>query len=334
MVNVLTYWDVHKQIKSGKLSPVYLFTGEELFLKKEIEGLIQHVIFKGKASDLDHNIFYAQDSSLDDVLGTLKTQPFAVEQRLVVLRDVEKFSQHEKKLIEFFSSGLSRKAVFIIETGKRHTDKFIKKIAEFCTVAAFSELEEKELYKWINTFARKHDKQISSPGIALLVEKLGCELEGIVNALSKLFLYCAGKKAISEADVELLIKKTRQNTRFAFLNALMRRQTGRALIMANELSRGGKHATDLIGLINWQLKRMENVKKVSQPGAPKAEMLRKLKMTPYVFNIIRKQAQNFSIHEIEKNFKLLLESDMAIKQGTKSPGLALETLIVDICMRK
>lgn len=333
MVKSLTYWKVHEQIKSGKLSPVYLFAGEEIFLKREIEDLIHSSVFKNSASDLNCNIFYGEDCSLDNVIDTLKTQPFGEGKRLVLLRNVEKLYQHEKKLVEFLRVSVSS-AIFIMETEKHPSDKFIKKIAEFCTVVDFCELKEKELHNWINNFAHKHGKRISYAGITSLLEKLGYELDEVVNALNKLFLYAADKKEISEHDIKLLIKKTREDTRFAFLNALMRRQIGLSLSMANELSRNGKNAADLIGLINWQLKRLENVKRLSQTGMSKGEIIRTLKMTPYVFDIVNKQAEKFSMLEIERNFRLLLESDVAIKQGSKSPGLALETLIVDLCARK
>ena len=104
-------------------------------------------------------------------------------------------------------------------------------------------------------------------------------------------------------------------------------------MMADELSSGGKHATDLIGLINWQLKRIENVKHLSREGVARNDIMLKLKMTPYVFDIVRRQAQRFTTGELASSFKLLLESDMAIKQGLKDPGLALETLIVNLCAK-
>ena len=139
---------------------------------------------------------------------------------------------------------------------------------------------------------------------------------------------------ISEMDIEALIKKTREDTRFTFLNALMKKQTSRALVMASELSRNGKHATDLIGLINWQMKRIESVKQLTENGYTKDKVATELKMTPYVFGIVNKQALLFTTEEIKRDFELLLESDLAIKQGLKSPGLTLETLIVQLCTNK
>lgn len=333
MVKSLTYWDILKNINSKKIDPLYLFTHEELFLKRQVEELIKDVVIDKAYSDFNYNVFYSEDTTVDEVLDTIKTNPFLGEKRLVILKNVEKYSIYEKKLTNFLKKP-APKTVFIIETMKKSTDKFIKKITPYATVVEFSPLKGFALNKWIAEYAKGKGKKISSEGIALLLEKVGNELDTIINALNKLLLYAGDNMIITEMDIESLIKKTRQDTRFMFLNALMSKQTGKALEMASELSRNGKHATDLIGLINWQMKRIESIKVLAEDGYSKDRMAIELNMTPYVFNIIHKQAERFSVQEIERGFELLLLSDVAIKQGLKSPGLTLETLIVQLCTNK
>ncbi|MCG2710838.1 MAG: DNA polymerase III subunit delta [Candidatus Omnitrophica bacterium] len=333
MVKSKTYWDILKNIKSKKIDVLYLFTQEELFLKRQVEELLKDAVVGKTSADFNYNVFYAEDASIDEVLDTIKTNPFLGEKRLVILKDVEKYSPHEKKLTVFLKNP-APKTVFIMETVKKSSDKFIKKIASFATEVMFSQLNGFALNKWISEYAESKGKQISSAGIALLLEKVGNELDVIVNALNKLFLYAGESLIISEMDIESLIKKTRQDTRFSFLNALMSKHTGKALEMAIELSRNGKHATDLIGLINWQLKRVERVKQLTESGFSKDRMAKELKITPYVLNIIHTQAARFTTQEIKRGFELLLSSDVAIKQGLKSPGLTLEILIVQLCTNK
>ncbi len=333
MVKALTYWDILKDIKSKKIATVYLFSQEELFLKRQVEELVKDAVVGESLADFNYNVFYAEDASIDVVLDTIRTNPFLGQRRLVILKNVEKYSPYEKKLTAFLKNPAPQ-TVFIMETLKKSTDKFIKKIVPFATEVVFNQLKGAALNKWISEYTKNKGKRISYEGIALLVEKVGNELDVIINALNKLLLYAGENLLISEMDIESLIKKTRQDTRFTFLDALMRKQTSVALDMASELSRDGKHATDLIGLINWQLKRIESVKQLAETGYSKDRIAKELKLTPYVFNIIHKQASRFTAQEIKRDFDLLLASDVAIKQGLKSPGLALETLIVQLCTNK
>ncbi|MCG2703089.1 MAG: hypothetical protein L6366_01765, partial [Candidatus Omnitrophica bacterium] len=119
-----------------------------------------------------------------------------------------------------------------------------------------------------------------------------------------------------------------------FLNALAGKQTARALTMAHELSRNGKQVSDIIGLINWQLKRIENVKHLAAEGLSPERISRELKLSPYAVNIVAKQAARINNQELKRGFQLLLEFDISIKQGRISPALALETIIVRLCTAK
>ena len=104
-----------------------------------------------------------------------------------------------------------------------------------------------------------------------------------------------------------------------------------ALSIANELSGDGKYATDIIGLINWQFKRIEAVKHCLEKKSSSQAMAQKLQLSPYVLKLVSKQAANFSSRELAVCFDILLDSDLAIKKGLRSPQLTLETLIVRIC---
>ena len=330
MVKILSYWQVRKQIKSKDIQPVYIFAGTELFLKRQVEELLKTLLFANSSSEFNQDIFYAQEVSLDKVLDTLRTQPFLSEKRLVILKNADKFSLHEKKLLEFLETKSSRN-IFVLETEKKLSDRFIKKIVPYAQAVEFKPLEGTELNKWVNEYAQEKGKDISASAVALIVEKVGNDLESIINALNKLCLFASGQKKINAEDADLLIKKTKEDTRFDFLNALMSKQIDKALAMANELSRNGKNVSDLIGLINWQFKRLDKVKQMQERGLSQDEIISGLKMTPYIYKIVRKQAAGYSSRQLDENFRLLLESDIKIKQGLRSPGLTLETLIVRLC---
>ncbi len=333
MVKTLTYWQIRTDIKAGKIDSVYVFAGQEEFLKRQIVELIKAHLFKNSSSEFNQDVFYGEEAGLDKVLDTIRTQPFLSERRLVILKNSEKFSVHDKKIVEFLKENKS-KNVFILETQKKLTDKFIKKVTPFSTAVLFDPLQGADLNKWVGAHAKSKGKSISYNAIALLIEKIGNDLEGIINAVNKLCLYAADQKTLSEQDIEVLIKKTREDTRFTFLNALMSKQTSQALVMANELSRNGKHVTDLIGLINWQFKRIDKMRQLQTKGYTQEQIIQALKLTPYVYNIVKKQAGKYSDKQLEKGFNLLLDCDMEIKQGLKSPGLTLETLIVRLCTNK
>ncbi|MBI4845919.1 MAG: DNA polymerase III subunit delta [Candidatus Omnitrophica bacterium] len=333
VADALTYWDIKTRIKASKIDPVYIFSGEEIFLKRFILEEIRLKLFPNDLLPFNYSVFFAKESSCKEVLDTVKTQPFMSAKRLIVLKNVEKFSEREKELLAFLSKPAA-KSVFIMETEKKSSDKFIKKLTAFATTVNFDKLEGDELMGWVVQYIKSHGKMITPTAALLLIEKLGNDLDMLVNAISKLLLYVGDADQISEKDIEIMIKRTREDTRFVFLNALMSKQLSSALTMADLLSRDGKHATDIIGLINWQLKRVEKVKNLNEQGYTQADIVSMLKLSPFALKSINKQSGSFSKQALQTGFKFLLETDLAIKQGLKAPGVALETLIVRLCALK
>ncbi|MFH2137043.1 MAG: DNA polymerase III subunit delta [Candidatus Omnitrophota bacterium] len=333
MVKSLTYWDVKSHIKSGKIAGVYLFSGEEIFLIRSIEEEIKNSLVPKESVHFNFDVFFAEEANFVSVLDSVKTLPFMSAKRMIIVKNVEKFSSFEEELITFLSTSVNN-VCLILETNKKLEDKFIKKIAKYAIPVAFPRLQGVGLRKWVADYVLNNGKRIAPGAVELLIENAGIELDALINSLDKLCTYSLEEKTISEASVEALVGKTTTDTRFALVDALVQKKADRALIIANELSRDGKQATDIIGLINWQLKRIESVKQLAQKGCSQETMSRKLKMSPYIVNIVKKQAARFSFRELDKDLRLLLDSDIAIKQGLKPPLLALETLIVRICTEK
>lgn len=330
MVRNLSYWQLQSQIDLRQFSPVYLFAGEEDFLKRQVQESIKKYLFSQNSLPFNYDLFYAEDAGFEAVLDVIRTQPFLSEKRLVVIKNLEKFSPYEKPLLNFLKNPFS-KTILILETQKNINDKFIKKLTAYLTVVEFCPLQGQDLIRWINKHVHSCKRKISHDAVILLIEKVGNELGIVLSVLNKLCLYVDQEKMITEEDVETLVEKTKEETRFAFLDALTTKQTSRALLMANELTRGGKNITDIIGLINWQLKRIERVKGLTIEGYSQQDIAGMLNLSTYVIGIINKQAALFTKGALEKGFALLLESDLAIKQGLKNPCLVLEMLIVRLC---
>ncbi len=330
MVDILTYRDIHAHVLKSELKPVYLFAGGEQFLKRAILELIKKRLFNSDSSLCNYSVFYAGECDLPSFFNTARTQPFLSEKRLIVFKNIEKISSLEENLIAFLKCHIAH-SVIILETEKQISDKFIKKIIDLTVPVVFYPLQGAEFHDWINTYAKSMGAKISYKAIALLVEKVGNELDALVNALNKVCLFVYKGKTVEEEDIDILIKKTRQDTRFSFLDALMNKEVSLALSMVNELSRDGKQAADIVGLINWQLRRVEQFKKLTEAGRSRETILKQLKITPRIMGILKSQSVRFSLAELDKGFRILLESDLAIKQGRKNPALALELLVVRLC---
>ena len=331
MVKLLGFWDIKAQIKADNLDWLYLFAGEENFLKRTLEEEIKSNLIPPESVSFNLNIFFAGDTPLELIAESIKTESFFSGKRLIIVRNVEKLAAESEKILKLLSTPAKNVCV-ILETDKKLEDKFNKKLSLYAKPVLLARLQGVGLGKWITDYTKSCGGKMTQAAAALLQENVGDDLQSLSSSIDKLVSYVQDKKrSISDADVEVLVKKTTADTRFALLDAIVAKKSQRALTIASELSSDGKHATDIIGLINWQLKRIEAVKHCSVNGDSLQVIAKKLKISPYVLKLVSKQAVNFSRKELRRSFGILLESDLAIKKGLSSPQLTLETLIVRIC---
>lgn len=333
MVRPLTYWDLQAKIKSEKIEQRYLFVGEETFLKRSLEQTLKEKFIPANLLAFNFNQFYAQETDMASVLNCVSTQPVMSHFRLVILKNVENWAAQREKLFLFLNKPIAH-TCFIIETNKSLEDEFIRKLAAQVSVVNFARLQGANLKRWIEEYVQAQKRKITKEAVELLLEKLGTSLDGLANALDKLFLFNTNTKILQANDIETIVEKTNPDTRFALLEALSNRKTNKAISILHNLAQTGKNFADIIGLINWQLKRLEHVKNQVKSGYSQEEIAINLKVAPYILKNILEQSSSFSDQELKRDFRLLLEADVAIKQGEIEPLLALEFLIVRLCTGK
>ncbi len=333
MVTALSYWDIQSKLKNSDISPVYLLFGEELYLKRTLtEAFRKNVLSDDNLADFNYGIYFAEDIEIKTVLDIARTQPFLGKKRLLIIRNAEKLSAAERELVVYLSNPASWTCL-ILDSDKHLSNKFLKRISEHTVPVEISPRKGRDLDQWIQEYVSRKQKKIGQNASYLLAEKVGSELDLLAGALDKICLYLDKKPLISEAVVEEMVSKTKLDSRFVFLDALADKNAALALPLVAPLSREGKDAAAMIGLINSRLKQIENFKKLKSGGMPVPQIASRLSLSRYSLSRVQRQAANFQVKELERNFQLLLDSDVAIKTGQSSPVLTLETLVVRLCAR-
>ena len=83
----IKFQDFNKHTALKNTSPVYLFAGEESYL---IDSCVKKVSSILAVDDLNKEVFYASDSSAEDILNAVQTLPFLSEKRVVIVKSVNK----------------------------------------------------------------------------------------------------------------------------------------------------------------------------------------------------------------------------------------------------
>ena len=186
---ILKVQDFNRSI--SKISSVYLFAGEESYLVDICLNKIERFL---AVDDLNKEVFYAAESSAEDILNAVQTLPFLSERRVVVVKGIDKMKAVDAERITDYLSNVIETTCLILLYNDNHKKETILKRRELinkcisskeCVSVECRKQYESEVKDFIkNEFAQK-SKTTSQDVIARIIDENGTDLLNIANELPR-----------------------------------------------------------------------------------------------------------------------------------------------------
>jgi DNA polymerase-3 subunit delta len=226
----MTYAALKADWKKGKTVPVYLFYGEEEFLRREALDLAVETFVPDVATQsFNYDQLYGSDVKVTDVLGCCASFPVMAERRLVVVREADKLFRSrskEEKSEDPFRVYLAKPnfdTILILETAKpgaKNTHPWKDLFAKAETVE-FSLLGDAATAKWLVDRAVHYGKRFDDEAATLLVSYGGADLRSLAGELEKLVAFVGeAKERIAIDDVKEVVGRSKSYNIFEFTKAI------------------------------------------------------------------------------------------------------------------
>ncbi|MDD5680123.1 MAG: DNA polymerase III subunit delta [Candidatus Omnitrophica bacterium] len=315
--------------------PVYIFKGNEKYLKKEaVEKFKKALLGKGSEA-FNFNIYDIGKCDLKDVLDTLRSAPFISGKRLIVLRDAGSASPKEKNLIVEYAKNPSRNSCLIIDVSKEELERdFYGDIRRYAREESFTSPKGGRMVLWIQNEIKKRGKTIRNDAAILLGEIKQEDTDGLINEIEKLISYAGKRPMVTKEDVEAITGGSASRSIFELVDALSRKDAKEALIVSSELLKAKKSVSEILGMVGWQLRRIKKAKGLVKKGASHKTVSEECNISSYQADRFLKEIRSFTQKDIDRNLEYLLEADYGIKTGHMKPQDALESLMIRICAVK
>ena len=216
----MTIQQIEKSWKSGKPEAIYLFYGEEEFLRTEMLARVLDTFL----SDISLRAFnYDQlsgnEHKLPDVINAAKNYPVMADMRVVICRDAEKLfkireaDKSKKKeddpfdLLYKYLDDPNRSTLLVfdmIKPGPKNQHPW-KDLFAKTTTAEFPMMKESAAMEWITERAQRSGKKLETKAASALVSHIGADLRSLTSELEKLLAYTGDKESISAKDVETTV---------------------------------------------------------------------------------------------------------------------------------
>ena len=226
-------------------------------------------------------------------------------------------------------------------------------------VKARGEAQQKRmLVDNVEAFLSERGKKLSPDAWEALGRKTGFRFRESVEAMELLVTYCVDRALIEEKDVEEVIGKTREDTVFELISAILEKDLNKALTNLKDLFRQGVHHLMILTMLSREVRLLLHAKIVLSSGRLRSfrpgmdygqfstQAYPRLKEMAaeaggeglflanqhlfVIYNALRNSGK-FSQARLIRHVDQLVATDVAMKSTGRDPRLMLERLIIDLC---
>ncbi|MFH1784008.1 MAG: DNA polymerase III subunit delta [bacterium] len=331
--NNIKYSELLSGIRRGDIAPVYLFSGDEAYLREEAIRRMEESLLGDCGREFNYDLIYADEAGITDIMNAASSLPFLSKKRLVVVKRLEKLKQAaQKKLLEFLEDPVETTCLVLVVGARiNKTSEFFGKLSRKAVSVVFWPLFDNEVIPWIQNASRKRAKTISTEAAAYLKEYVGNDLFRLGNQIDQVIMYTGERKSIGLKDVEDVTADIRVGDIYEMIDAIGARQKGRSLKILNKLLEKGEEPVSILWHITARLRKFLEAQELMRKNIPYMQLARQLGINTFMDKNFQKHAGSFSETKLMESFSDMLEVDRDIKTGRKNSRLTLELLILRLC---
>ena len=241
--SVAQYDALMAQIKQGKFAPIYLLMGEERLFIDRVSDLLSECILTEAERAFNQIVVYGKDTDAGQVINLCRQMPMMGRYQVVIVKEAQQLRGIDKQLA-IYTQKPSPSTILVL----CHKDKPVdKRSALYKSCQANGQVmeavrpREYEIATWLQQFIKEKGLTIDQKAQAMLTDHLGTDLKKIENEVEKLIVSLPeDRRRITDADIERNIGISKDFNNFEMCNAILARNTGRALMIADHFKQNPK----------------------------------------------------------------------------------------------
>lgn len=327
--------DVLKEdLKNKKFKNIYLFYGQEEFLKKYYLDSIEKAILENDLTAMNKIVLEGK-FEMGKIEEACETMPVFSEKKLVLVKNSGLFKSgkdgakqnNRDQLVEYLENVPDYTVLVFYEEEIDKKLKTVNMIKKNGLIVEFSFQKPAELVKWVTKVLKSHDKEISAKDASYLVEICEQGMTEMLNEVNKLIMFLGDRSKVTEQDIDTVCTKSIKSRIFNLTDAIAEKNLDKALKLLNDMLILKEPIPKILFMIARQLRNILEMKMLSMEGLNVNDACAKMGITPYVGSKVLSQTKRFSVDKLKEGIREASELDLAIKTGRINDRIAVELLI-------
>ncbi len=321
---------VLRSISEGNIENNYFLTGNQPYFINLVCKKLEEKLIDRNSREFDLRLLYGKESSVKEILETVKSYPMFGEKQLVIVREAQYLKDIEL-LIPYFKNYLSQTVLvvcFVNKTIDART-KTYKSINKYSKLIEFKPLYENHVYKWIGLEAKKLNLNLDPKSIMLISSNIGFDLEMIEKALEKLSFKSDNGNLIKVDEIEKYIGFSKEYNSFELQNSIGEGKYDKSIFIINQMFQkaiDNRKINITLPLLHNFFKKIILMHSKNFHSSPK-----NLGIHPFFLKDYQIAARNYSLEKSVKIIHLLKETDLKSK-GINNNRVNVKELMLDLIL--
>lgn len=332
------YRKLKSDLEKGALGNLYLFYGEETYLRDHYLGRMKEVLLTGGLDDFNYHTLSAKDFTLQRLQELIDAMPMMSERTFVVVTDYDMYKGNREAMAELLSDLPDYLClVFVYDVIEYKPDgraKLTKVLKEKGQEVDFARQEQGDLTDWIARRFRALGHDISTEDARYLIFLCGDLMTGLISEIGKIGAY-AKEKRVTRRDIDAVATPQLDAVVFQLTDAIAAGSFDKAFSVLGDLLHMQEAPIMILSVLGRQLRQLYSARLAIEKGKGSKWLMELWGMrSAYPAEKLTQSARRFSLAWCRRAVIRCEEVDMALKSTGIDGQEALAGLLLELSLEQ
>ena len=329
--------ELKKAVKEGAPRRLYLFYGEEAFLRDDCLDLLKKAVLPAGLEDFNLHTAQGKECSVDWIEQAVDCLPMMSERTLVVVTDFDLFGlgdEAKKRLAEVLSSLPDYCCLVFVYDLLAYKppakDKLAALLKQEGAVVNFQRQEQKTLAAWICRQFEKAGKSVDSSDAEYLIFLVGDLMHDLSAEIGKVAAYAAHTR-VTRADMDAVAIPKVEAVVYQMTDAMARKDFDRAASVLADLLHSREAPVMILSVMGKYFHQLYTAKLYLDAGRSRDDLMALWGMkSGYQADKLTDAARRFSLPWCRYALRRCAETDIVLKSSYGQEGEVLTGLLMEL----
>ena len=330
------YTKLKKDLSAGTLGRLYVFHGEEAYLRDYYLGRMKEQLVGQGMAEFNLHTINGKDFTTHGLEEAVDCLPMMSDRTLILVTDYDLFKAGEKdreELIRILAQLPDYCClVFLYDLIAYKADartKLSAALKEHGSVVQFARQEQGDLVDWIRRRFHALGKDIDTEQARYLIFRCGDLMNNLIGEIEKVGAYARGAR-ITKEDIDAVATAQLDAVVFQMTDAIGAGNFDQASLVLGELFQMQEPPIRILFSLGKQIRQLYAARLALENHRNAGDLARQWGLSPYPAEKLMNSARRFSLAWCRKGVAACAKTDLALKSGGGADKQLLTDLLLEL----